>query len=67
MKIQALVSDFNGTRGFKRLLLCLCFCCNDAEQAPNRDDEGFLENMLEGLDKAIRVMRSPAFRTILRI
>jgi hypothetical protein len=65
---ELLVPVFNAASNFKRLLLCPIprymwqGCCSDPDHAPNRAEEGFLEDMLEGLDKAKRVMRSLAFK-----
>jgi hypothetical protein len=61
---ELLLAVFNTAAGCTRLLLCPIprylwrGCCEDDEHGPNRADEGFQENMLEGLEKAKRTMRS---------
>jgi hypothetical protein len=37
-------------------------CCEDADHAPNRADENFVDSQLDGLDKAKRMLRSVAFK-----
>jgi hypothetical protein len=65
---ELLIPVFNANAGMRRLLLCPIprylwkGCCEDPDHAPNRSDEGFQEDILEGLEKAKRVMRSLAFR-----
>jgi hypothetical protein len=63
---ELLIPVFNANAGMRRLLLCPIprylwkGCCEDPDHAPNRSEEGFQEDILEGLEKG--VMRSLAFR-----
>jgi hypothetical protein len=37
-------------------------CCSDVDHAPNRSKEKFIDNMLDGLKRTKKTLRSPAFR-----
>jgi hypothetical protein len=37
-------------------------CCEEADHAPNRAEEGFVDSILEALDKTKRMLRSLAFK-----
>jgi hypothetical protein len=44
------------------IILFYFSCCSDVDHAPNRSEEKFINNMLEGLDKTKKTQRSLAFR-----
>jgi hypothetical protein len=42
-------------------------CCDEADHAPNRADEGFVDSILEALDKTKRTLQSLAFKHKLKV
>jgi hypothetical protein len=67
-QFELLVPVFKAADNYRRVLLgpvpryMYSSCCEDPEHAPNRQEEDFLEKLLDNLEKAKRTMRSLAFK-----